>query len=232
MTLADRIIQFNNSLDMSHIKLPRGIRAMNPFKGENAKLIARVTDEFYHKYYDDNEPRNLILGINPGRFGAGLTGVPFSDTKRLRSDCDIKVAEVSSHEPSSVFVYEVVRAYGGVKKFYRRFFINSVCPLGFVKTSDEGREVNFNYYDQRELQEAVTPFILKTLKAQLALGLSSDVVWCMGGGKNYKFLKTFNDQHKLFGKIKPLDHPRYIVQYKTKLMDQYVEKYLESLGTE
>jgi len=52
MTLADRIIQFNNSLDMSHIELPRGIRAMNPFKEENAKLIARVTDEFYHKYYD------------------------------------------------------------------------------------------------------------------------------------------------------------------------------------
>lgn len=215
---------------MSGISLPKGIRAMNPFREENAALIARVTDEFYHKFYDDDRPRNLILGINPGRLGAGLTGVPFSDTKRLKSDCDIEVTEVSSHEPSSVFVYEVVRAYGGAKLFYDDFYINSVCPLGFVKENEKGKEVNYNYYDQKDLEEAAKPFILETLKQQLAMGLNDEVVWCLGGGKNFKFLKKFNKEHKLFGKIVPLGHPRYVVQYKAKLMADYVDKYLKALA--
>lgn len=231
MTLADRILDFSNSLSMEGVQLPGTIREMNPFREENAAVIARITKEFYNKFYGDNHSRKLILGINPGRLGAGLTGLPFTDTKRLASDCGIEVTEVKSHEPSSVFVYEVIRAYGGAKKFYEDFYINSVCPLGFVITNEKGREVNYNYYDEKPLQEAVTPFILNTLKQQIAMGLDTDTVWCMGGGKNYKFLKKFNEEHQLFGNIVPLDHPRYVVQYKNKLMPQYVDKYLDLLTT-
>lgn len=230
MTLAEKILAFNSSLHLSNSQLPNGISAMNPFKGEHAKLINSVTKQFYQKYYNDNRKRRLIIGINPGRLGAGLTGIPFTDTKRLGSDCGIEVTEVSSHEPSSVFVYEVVNAFGGPKAFYDQFYINSVCPLGFTKTNEKGREVNYNYYDRKDLEEAVTPFIIKTLKQQLAMGLNTDEVYCLGGGKNFKFLQKLNKQEQLFGNIVPLDHPRYIVQYKNKLMPDYVQKYLQALS--
>ncbi len=230
MTLADRILAFNASLDMSHIQLPPDIRAMNPFREENARLINRVTQQFYKRFYNDNRKRKLIVGINPGRLGAGLTGVPFTDTKRLFSECGINVTEVRSHEPSSVFVYEVVNGFGGPQAFYDRFYIHSVCPLGFVKVNEKGKEINYNYYDEKPLQEAVTPFILDTLKQQIALGLSTEKVWCMGSGKNFKFLKKLNDQHALFNEVIPLDHPRYVVQYRAKKIPEYVGKYLRALG--
>src|SRR5688572_26567768 len=43
----------------------------------------RVMACFYHTYYGDQNKRTFILGINPGRFGAGLTGIPFTDPIRL-----------------------------------------------------------------------------------------------------------------------------------------------------
>ncbi|MCF8366038.1 MAG: DUF4918 family protein [Bacteroidales bacterium] len=53
---------------------------------------------------------------------------------------------------------------------------------------------------------------------------------CIGGGKNFKYLNHLNDSLKLFRKIIPLDHPRFIMQYRRKALDQYVKKYLEALN--
>ena len=119
MTIADKILKFNGSLRFKG-KLPKGVKIMNPFNNNEIKCI---TDKFYRKFYGDNKIRYMILGINPGRHGAGITGLPFTDTKRLSEHCGITVDGFSSHEPSSVFVYEVIKAYGGVKKFYSDFYI-------------------------------------------------------------------------------------------------------------
>lgn len=81
-TFADKIIEFNKFLHFEGL-LPDGIRIMNPFRDN---YIFKVSSSFYRKYYNDNKPRHLILGINPGRFGAGFTGVPFTDTKRLTKE--------------------------------------------------------------------------------------------------------------------------------------------------
>ena len=35
----------------------------------------KVVESFLQKYYDDTRPRQLMFGINPGRHGAGITGV-------------------------------------------------------------------------------------------------------------------------------------------------------------
>ena len=86
-TFADKVIEFNQALDFRG-KLPEGIRIMNPFQ-EDAKITS-IAASFYKKYYNDCDTRRLILGINPGRFGAGETGVPFTDTKRLTDQCGIK----------------------------------------------------------------------------------------------------------------------------------------------
>src|ERR1044072_428990 len=85
-TFADRVKTFNRSLKLV-TRLPPGVSVMNPFK--ESPLALRISDAFYEKYYGDNQQRHLILGINPGRFGAALTGVPFTDFKRLEQFCGI-----------------------------------------------------------------------------------------------------------------------------------------------
>lgn len=228
-TWADKILQFNKGLELK-TKLPAGFEVMNPFQGENSEVIDRISTQFYQKFYSDSDSRNLILGINPGRLGAGATGLPFTDTKRLTADCGIAFNEFSTHEPSSVFVYQVVNAFGGPKKFYSKFYINSVCPLGFLIKNKKGNLVNANYYDDLALYKAVKPFIIKTLKEQVSFGINTEKVWCLGTGKNFKFLNELNKEIDLFNEIVPLEHPRYVVQYKSKLIPTYLEKFVRLLN--
>jgi len=227
ITLAERIIAFNKSL---HYKgeLPKGISIMNPFK-ESAKALA-ASSEFYKKYYSDNNQRKFIIGINPGRFGGGITGVPFTDPKRLLDKCGIKADFEKKHEPSSEFIYKMIDAYGGVESFYSKFYINSVSPLGFTATNDKGKEVNYNYYDCKDLLTDIMPFAVSSLKKQIALGLDTDVCYCLGTGKNMEILTKINSEHHFFGKIISLEHPRFIKQYKTKQEDAYIEKYITAFN--
>lgn len=224
-TFADNVIEFNQSLDFRET-LPQNIKIMNPFK-ENEETIP-ISSSFYKKYYNDNNPRHLILGINPGRFGAGVTGVPFTDTKRLREKCGIKYFGRETHEPSSVFVYEVIEAYGGIDKFYNDFYINSVCPLGFLISDAKGKEKNYNYYDSKELTAAVSDFIVESIKKQIGFGIETDIGYCLGTGKNEKFLRLINEENAFFKKIIALEHPRYVMQYKAKFKNRYIDKYINA----
>lgn len=227
-TLSTKITDFNKGLDFKG-KLPVGIRIMNPFK-ENKDILS-VSSAFYNKYYSDSNQRHLILGINPGRFGAGLTGIPFTDPKRLTGNCGIDYNGEIAHEPSSVFVHEVIKAFGGEKAFYQKFYINSVCPLGFTSKTDNGKEINYNYYDSNELKLCVFDFIVESIKKQIAFGLNTDLCFCFGAGKNEKFLREINRQYKFFKQVIALEHPRYVMQYKARQKEDYIEKYLAAFKT-
>lgn len=226
-TFADQVIRFNSGLSFDG-KLPPGIHIMNPFR-ESAQIVD-IMRQFYKKFYDDTRPRRLILGINPGRLGAGATGVPFSDTKRLAAYCGITVNGFQTHEPSSVFVYDVINAYGGVEPFYQDFYISSLCPLGFISRRPNGTEVNYNYYDSKALSTAVYGFMVRSLEQQLAFGIGTRVCYCMGTGKNAAFLQQLNEKEGFFEQIVPLEHPRYVMQYKTKTKQAYIEKYLAAFA--
>jgi hypothetical protein len=222
---ADNVIQFNQNLDF-HGKLEPGTKVLNPFNG-NPEVLS-LSHQFYRKYYNDSKPRKIILGINPGRLGAGSTGIPFTDTKRLTEVCGIPVSGMHTHEPSSVFVYDVIAQYGGCEKFYGDFYINSVCPLGFVKKNGKGNWINYNYYDDQGLFDAAKAFMVSSLKKQIAMGIDTSVCYVLGK-KNAKFLNRINEDENLFDTLCVLDHPRYIMQYKMKLKDTYIDEYLKAL---
>ena len=226
-TFADKIISFNKEIHYTG-SLPPGIKIMNPFR-ENEQALA-ISSAFYRKYYNDNNKRQLILGINPGRFGAGLTGIPFTDPKRLESECGIIYNGNKTHEPSSDFIYQMINAYGGPAAFYGRFYIHSICPLGFTAAGKNGKEINYNYYDSRELLEAVKDFIIDNIHKQLSFGVDREICFCLGTGKNEKFLRAINEQYGFFKKIIALEHPRFVMQYKAKRKEEYVEKYLRAFG--
>ncbi len=225
--LTDRIKAFNCSLHFDGF-LPEGIRIMNPFK-ENPEAL-RASGHFYDKFYNDNMPRYLLLGINPGRFGAGNTGVPFTDPKHLISHCDIDYNGKITHEPSSVFIYNMIDTFGGVYKFYKYFYIGAVSPLGFTKLKEGNKEVNYNYYDTPQLTSRVRGFIVDNLYRQIQLGIHTNIVFCMGTGKNFKFLTDLNAEYKFFGRIIPLEHPRYIMQYRHQKIQEYTIKYIEAFN--
>jgi hypothetical protein len=225
-TFADRVIDFNNNLSMD-MELPGGIRVMNPFTGDSKAF--QVSSAFYRKFYSDNKLRRLILGINPGRFGAGVTGIPFTDTKRLSGKCGLHLEGIITHEPSSAFIYEVIDAYGGVAQFYSDFYINSPSPLGFVKVRETGELINYNYYDSSELIHSIYPFLIKSIRDHIAMGISNEMAFCLGTGKNYKILSALNKEYKFFNRLVPLEHPRYIMQYKSKHRNEYIDKYVKAL---
>lgn len=223
-SFAEKIISFYRELDFSG-SLPPGIKIMNPFR--NDPEIVPVISQFYGKYYNDNKKRHLILGINPGRFGAGVTGIPFTDTIRLKEKCGIDLHGLKSFETSSVFVYEMIDRYGGPEKFYGDFYISSVSPLGFTAASRGGKELNYNYYDSRELTKSILDFAVESLWQQIGFGIERNICFCLGTGKNFRFLSELNNIQHFFEKIVPLEHPRFIMQYKSRSKQFYIESYLE-----
>jgi hypothetical protein len=218
--LSEDLIQFYQSLTPPII--PKRFGLLHP---QPSSEVMDVVKQFFNKFYADNRPRKLMLGINPGRFGAGITGVNFTAPRQLKDECGIDHSWGNSSELSAEFIYEMINAYGGSKKFYSDFFIGAVSPLGYIK---EGK--NINYYDDKQLQKSVTPFIVETIQQQLKMGLSNDTCFCIGGEKNYKFLTELNKKHKFFRTILPLAHPRFIMQYRRKKKDEYVKEYLDILN--
>jgi hypothetical protein len=218
MTFAEKIISFNQSLSLE-LPLPPGVIVMNPYTNPETFII---TKQFYKKYYSDHQTRTLILGINPGRFGGGITGIPFTDPVKLEKYCGIQNELPKKSELSADFIYRMIEVCGGPQNFYARFYISAISPLGFTK---DGK--NLNYYDIKELHESLLDFIVGSIQKQLTFGINEKVCYCLGEGDNFKFLSRLNKSYHFFQKIIPLAHPRFIMQYKRKKLDEYVNDYLK-----
>ena len=223
-TFADTVIEFNENLSYTG-ELPEGFEVLNPYL-DNPETMEGM-QKFYHKYYNDSQKRKFIIGINPSRHGAGVTGVPFTDTKRLESVCGIKMQSAHTHEVSSVFMYEMIEEYGGAELFYKDIYINSPFPLAIVRKTKNGW-LNANYYDDKMLFEAVKDFMIDSLKKHISLNLDTSEVFILGK-KNAEFISKLNKEAKLFDKMTVLEHPRYIQQYKSKEKQLYIDKYILAL---
>lgn len=222
---ADRVIAFNKSLKYLG-ELPQGYNVLNPYLN-NAETM-QVMQRFYYKYYNDNTKRKFIIGINPSRNGAGVTGIPFTDTKRLQTACNIDMHTARTHEISSVFMYDMIAQYGGVEMFYKQFYINSPFPLAIVKLSPQGAWVNANYYDQNSLFTTLKDFMIESLQKHISMGIDTDRVFVLGK-KNAQYIAKLNHEAHLFDSIEVLEHPRFIQQYQSKDKMMYIDKYIKTL---
>ena len=218
-TFADRAIAYYNALE-DPANLPTGVGVMNPYRQPE---VQRIVSEFYTKFFSDNHPRVFVLGINPGRFGAGATGISFTTPQNLRRYCGIENDLRDTPELSSRFIYRVVDAFGGAGAFYGKFFLTSLFPLALIKDAK-----NYNFYDDRATTTALWPAITEAIKTQLDFGADRRVAVCLGR-KNETYLRRLNEQRGFFDRIVALDHPRYILQYKTKDAPQYLEQYIATL---
>lgn len=215
-----QILDFLFHLNWSH-RLPAGVGILNPWQQQD---VQNLCSTFYKRFFSDSKPRTLLLGINPGRFGGGITGIAFTDPIRLAQACGIPNRMPARAELSSDFIYQVIYAYGGPEKFYADFYINSVVPLGFVR---DGK--NLNYYDLPELRKQAVQQIPGWMQHHLELPVKRDRLICIGEGKNLEMLEGLNETYGWFSSIDAVPHPRFVMQYKRPSSALFIDKYLQVL---
>jgi len=103
-----------------------------------------------------------LCGINPGRFGAGLTGVPFIDFKSL----SILLQNNSlpqNKENSSQFIFSVIEEIG-IERFFKNVYITNISAVGFYDKSSKYKK-NLNYYSlSSEIQMILFDNLLSELE--------------------------------------------------------------------
>ncbi len=201
-------------------QVPEGVEVLYPLDDPE---VQRVIQEFYTRYFNDKGDRTFLIGINPGRHGGGSTGVPFTDPQKLSDILDIPNSFEGQQELSSRFIYQMIDHLGGPVAFYKRFYITSVSPLGFTR---EGK--NLNYYDSRDLENQLESYIADNIKEQLSFG-AKPVAFSLGMGKNIAYLEKINKRHGFFEEIRPLPHPRWIMQYRLKRLDEFLDLFQKEL---
>ncbi len=216
---AEKVLNFYKGLEITNT-LPNHVSVMNPYDSD---ITFSLVEKFFKKYYEDENKRTFIVGINPGRFGGGVTGVAFTDPVNLELKCGIKNDLDKKQELSSQFVYKLIDEFGGVEIFYSKFFISALYPLALIK---DGK--NYNYYDSQKIYKALKPQILKTFQQQIDFGANDNCVISFGK-KNAIYLKEINDEIKFFKEIIIFDHPRFIMQYRLKKLDEYLTGYSKIL---
>lgn len=220
MTFSDHILNFISNLSLPFVPGDE-VKVMNPFADSYTMSLCRL---FYRKYYGDSNTRRMIIGINPGRFGGGVTGIPFTDPIRLQNECGIENTWPKKQELSSLFIYDMINSFGGVKFFYDKFYFTAISPLGFTR-----HDKNLNYYDDKNLQKEIKGFVVDCMNKQLHFGIDRTIAFCLGEGKNYTYLSALNKERHFFEKVIPLPHPRFIMQYKLRSKNEYIRRYIGHL---
>lgn len=218
-TFAQQAIHYLLSLCPTEI-LPPSVEVINPYQRAEVQETVR---QFYTRFFDDQQPRVFLLGINPGRLGGGITGIPFTDPVALQQHCGIAHEWSATRELSSRFVYAFIERMGGAPAFYARFYLTALYPLALVR---HGK--NYNFYDEPALFTTLKPAIVENIKAQLEFGANRKHAVCLGR-KNGDYLEKLNRKHHFFDSLIVLDHPRYIMQYKLRQLDDYLNQYQEIL---
>jgi hypothetical protein len=220
MFFFEKSIKYFSNLKTPDLKIP-GIETINPYETDEVKEIVK---KFYSKFYNDEKERLFIIGINPGRFGGGLTGIAFTDPVVLREQCGIENTFGDRKELSSKFIYAVIKRFGGVEKFFSKVFLTALYPFAIIKNKK-----NYNYYDEKLLSDLLRKEMVQNIRKQIKFGGRRDYAILLGK-KNADYFSTINDEHKFFNKIVVLEHPRYIMQYKLKQIDGYIKKYLRAIN--
>ena len=219
-SFAEQSIAFHRNL-VPDFALPNTVKWITAFENEDTLSSFSA---FMHKFYNDNNKRHFLFGINPGRFGAGVTGVAFTDPILLNDKLDIPNQFEQKHELSALFIHEVIDYFESPADFYSRFYITSVNPVGLLK---DGK--NYNYYDDAATLKAIEPFVIEKTEEQLKFGANREVAFSIGKGKNFKYLKDLNSKFNWFEKIVALPHPRWVMQYRRKEKETHALQYVNQL---
>lgn len=114
------------------------------FKKENISILdgfhqnLGLVKKYYETLYKLQGERIVLCGINPGRNGAGKTGIPFID---FRGASHV-LSDVFNDdwERSAQFILSIIKEVG-IEDFYKSVYMTNISWFGFKK---DGK--NLNYY--------------------------------------------------------------------------------------
>ena len=127
---------------------------------------AKRPHELYLNRFGGGPKEVLFVGMNPGPFGMGQTGVPFGDVGFVRDWMGIE-APVSrppdEHPKRPVLGFDCERSevsgsrlwgwaqerFGTPEKFFSRFFVINYCPLIFMESTGRNRTPDKLRADER-----------------------------------------------------------------------------------
>lgn len=127
--------------------------------------------EQYLRRYGGARDRVVLVGMNPGPWGMGQTGIPFADPGWARGWMGIEApvgAPASAHparpvlgfastraDPSGAKLYGWARArFGTAERFFERFFVTNYCPLMLL--DEAGRNIPLDQL-RKDARETVAP---------------------------------------------------------------------------
>lgn len=176
-------------------------------------------EKYYDKYVDFDSDKIVLCGLNPGRFGAGLTGVPFIDFKSLSKM--LSNIKKDDGESSAQFFFELVKKFG-IEKFYKICYVTNISKFGYSKKSS-AKNVNYPKLPNSAQDWLFKRFIeeMNLIKPKVIIPLSDDVA---------KTLKVLTQAQQLDYKIAPkLNHPAWVMTYKKKDKNLWLQKYYETI---
>jgi len=170
-----------------------------------------VMKQFEQQFYADGYPKVVLCGINPGRLGAGKTGIPFIDFASLSK----MIPEVcrNDSERSASFFFDVVQSIG-VKTFYQHFYVTNISWIGFQHNN---RNVN---YDQ--LPDAAKDFVYRMFRFEMEQVQAATII-SLGAVVHDTVRGCFDDTD--IDVSQALPHPNYCAfpKHYERCKAQYIE---------
>lgn len=197
-------VKFNARLSDNNIEIIREFE-------NNYELI----DKFFVKYYGKLLPDCVICGINPGKNGAGKTGIPFIDFATLSKL--LPGVENFNVEPTATFFYDIISAFGA-DNFFNKFYVTNFSSVGYIKN-----DKNFNYYDG--LPDELVKLIEKNFLSEMEI-IKPKIIVSLGEDVHNRIKRLFpTDNVK---KIR-LPHPLYIIR-NSNSKNKWKEIYISTLN--
>ncbi|MCA9534712.1 MAG: single-stranded DNA-binding protein [Myxococcales bacterium] len=159
----------------------------------NPLVYARAPHERYLERYGQGQKRVVLVGMNPGPFGMGQTGVPFGDVAFARDWLGVEAkvgSPPSPHPKRPVEGFASTRSevsgtrlwgwaqerFGTPERFFETFFVVNYCPLLFLEEGGRNRTPDKLPVSEREPLEALCDAAL----AQMVRVLSPECVVGVG----------------------------------------------------
>jgi hypothetical protein len=218
VTFRNRVTEFYQTFS-APTSLSADIELINPYEDSSRR---RAIEEYYAKFFNDENVRVHILGINPSRMHPTATGVNYTDGYALENFCGIENSFSKSRELTSDFFYQVVDAIGGAEEFFGRIFPWAMMPVTVTKKGNYA-----NYYGN-DVVEDLKDLVRENVKWTSQLPSTGRLV-ILGSGENQKFFENLPGSPFGYNDVRVVPHPRWVLQYNRANVDKFIGQYVDAL---
>lgn len=158
------------------------------------------------KYYSDSNNRDLIIALNPGRFGCNKTGLALTDENILSNKLEYPYSIPNpATEKTATRIYSIIEdLYSTYNAFFAKFFMTNIFPFGIVNNSTN---VNFK---QLISIGSINEFSRNFIRRSISIFHPEKVI-CIGRGS-----EEFMKEHFPRFNVIYLRHPARTFQEKDK----------------